>query len=374
MQVRYDKNLLLRGRMRKKLVVSGLVVILLILGLIIAWPFLIDKAIKSQGKAIIDRFQYQLLKDGKLHVITVGTGTPIANPGRAQSCVAVIADGVFFMIDAGAGAAQQADLIGLPLSELQIVFLTHLHSDHMADLPLVASKGWRFGREIPLHIYGPIGTEAMMDALNRAHRPDREYRYANIKDFAAPLEIAEPIGHDLETPESTEKKLVYQFENGLKVYMFAVEHAPVEPAFGFRIEYKGRVIVISGDTKASENMVRHSQGADLLIHEAFNKNLVNRVLALTADDPSVISKKSARISQKLGKQVQKYHTSPVEAANIAARAGVKKLVLTHIDPPLGPLIPRHLVTQAFFLKGISDVYDREVVIAEDGMSFEFELK
>ena len=92
--------------MRKKLVVSGLVVILLILGLIIAWPFLIDKAIKSQGKAIIDRFQYQLLKDGKLHVITVGTGTPIANPGRAQSWVAVIADGVFFMIDAGAGAAQ----------------------------------------------------------------------------------------------------------------------------------------------------------------------------------------------------------------------------------------------------------------------------
>ena len=359
--------------MKKKLVVVGGILIVVIVAFLVAKPYLIDIAIESQGKAVINRFNYGLLTDGKLHVITVGTGTPIPNPRRVQSCLAVIADGVFLLIDAGAGAAQQADMIGLPLSEIQAVFLTHLHSDHIADLPLVASKGWRYGRSIPLHMYGPSGTREVIDALNQAHYFDRQYRYGNIKEFASSLEIAAPIGHDLETPNSTEGKLVRQFDNGLKIYAFNVEHAPVEPAFGYRIEYKGRVIVISGDTRATENMVRHSQGADLLIHEAFNKNLVNRMLELTADDPSMAANKSARMLRKLGKQVQGYHTSPVEAAEIATKAGVKKLVFTHIDPPMGPFLPRRLVTQPFFLKGISDVYDGEVVIAEDGMFFDFEL-
>jgi len=260
------------------------------------------------------------------------------------------------------------------LSDLKVVFLTHLHSDHIADLPLVASKGWRYGRTHPLHIYGPIGSEETLDGLNQGHHLDREYRYANIKEFAAPLDIAAPIGHDIGTPGPTEKKMVYQFDNGLKVFAFAVEHAPVEPAFGYRVEYKGRVVVISGDTKACENVARHAQGADLLIHEAFNKNLVNRMLALTADTPVTDKNKSIQMIRSLGKKVQTYHTSPVNAAEIASQAKVKKLVFTHIDPPLGPFLIRRLITQPFFLKEVTNVFDGEVVIAEDGMHFKLELK
>jgi len=360
--------------MKKKIAVYGAILIVLMAVLFFIRPFLIDAGIKRQAEAIGNRFHHEFLKDGKMHVITVGTGTPIPNPRRAQSCVAVIADGVFILFDAGAGAAQQADILGLPLSDLNAIFLTHLHSDHIADLPLMATKGWRYGRSSKLQVYGPIGSEETLDGLNQGNRLDREYRYANIKEFAAPLNIAAPIGHDIGTPGSADKKLVYQFNNGLKVFAFAVEHAPVEPAFGYRVEYKGRVVVISGDTKACENVARHAQGADMLIHEAFNKNLVNRMLALMADNPAADENKSTRMLKKLGKKVQNYHTSPVEAAEIATRAKVKKLVFTHIDPPLGPFLPRRLVTQPFFLKGVTSVYDGEVVIAEDGMHFKLELE
>ncbi len=319
------------------------------------------------------RFHHELLKDGKLHIILVGTGTPNPNPRRVQSSLAVIVDDVFVLFDAGAGAAQKADEIGLPLSELKAVFLTHLHSDHIADLPLVASKGWRYGRTHKLHMYGPEGTEEVLNGLNQGHRLDREYRHLNIKAFSAPLDIAAPIGHDIDSPAPTEKKLVYQFENGLKVFAFAVEHAPVEPAFGFRVEYKDRIVVISGDTKECKNIARFSQDADLLIHEGFNKNLVNRMLDLVNGDPEASENKSVQMLMNLAKKVQNYHTSPVDAAKLAAQASVKKLVFTHIDPPLGSFLPRRLVTQPFFLKDVADVFEGEIVIGEDGMQFDLEV-
>lgn len=351
--------------MRKTIVIIGVCLVIIAAGFFIFWPVFIDIGIRSQARRIGERFRHDLLNDGRLHVITVGTGSPNANPRRVQSCLAIIVDGVFILIDTGAGSAQQADLMGLPLSDLNAVFLTHLHSDHMADLPLVASKGWRFGRRTRLDVFGPVGTINTINGLNEGHRLDREYRYQNNKDNFAPLEIAEPIGHDIETPGPAEKKLVMSYTNGLSVFAFTVEHAPVEPAFGFRVEYKERSVVISGDTRRCENIARQASGADLLIHEAFNKNLVRRMVAVFSDSKN----KSMLSMKKMAVQVQKYHTSPVEAAEMAARANVKKLVFTHIDPPLGPFLVRRLVTQPFFMKGVSDVFKGEVVIAEDGTHF-----
>jgi ribonuclease Z len=359
--------------MNKKRATLGGILIVLLIGTFLSRHALIDVAIQRQAEALGNRFHHELLNDGKMHVILVGTGSPNPNPRRVQSCVAVIADGVFILFDVGAGAAQQADILGLPLSDLKAVFLTHLHSDHIADVPLAASKGWRFGRTGQLDIYGPAGTKDTIAGFHQAHRLDRVYRYKNIKEFSAPLDIAAPMGHEIDTPGPTEKKLVHRFSNGLRVYAFTVEHAPVVPAFGYRVEYKGHTVVVSGDTRACENVARQAKGADILIHEAFNKNLVNKMLTLTAPVPGVEVNKSTRMLRSLGKKVQNYHTSPVDAAKIASRANVKKLVFTHIDPPLGPLLPRRLVTQPFFLKGVSDAYKGDVVIAEDGMHFELEL-
>jgi len=343
--------------------------VILAAGLYIIKPYLIDKAILHHAEVLGDRFRYDLLNDGKMHVITIGTGSPIANPHRVQPSTAVIADGVFIILDAGAGAAEQADLQGLPLSDLNAVFITHLHSDHIADLPLLASKGWRYGRTTPLPVYGPVGTSEMADGFNRAYSFDKKYRYENIKGYALPIEKAEPTGHDITTPGPIEKKLDYTFENGLKVFAFVVEHAPVEPAFGFRIEYKGRSVVVSGDTRACENMVLQSQGADLLIHEANNFALLDYMSKLIGDRDN----KTLQSMKVLAKKIQKYHTSPVQAAELASRAKVRKLVFNHIDPPMGPYLVRKLVTEPFFMTGVSDIYSGEAIIAEDGMSFQFEL-
>jgi len=360
--------------LKTKLTILGAMTVFLIAILFLGRSYIIDAGIRQQAKKIGNRFHHELLSDGKMHIITVGTGSPNPNPRRVQSCLAVIVDGLFILFDAGADSAQEADKLGLPLSELEAVFLTHLHSDHIADLPLMATKGWRYGRNNKLHVYGPIGTVDTVAGLNQGHRLDRVYRYANIKGFSAPLDIAAPVGHDIDTPDPAEKKMVVEFSNGLKIFCFGVEHAPVEPAFGYRIEYKNRVVVISGDTKACENVARHAQGADILFHEAFNKNLVNKMLALTADTPVAAQNKSIRMIRSLGKKVQTYHTSPVGAAEIASRARVKKLVFTHIDPPLGPFPVRQLITQPFFLKGVDEIYAGETVIAEDGMHFILEWK
>jgi ribonuclease Z len=360
--------------LKTTLTIVGAGIIILIAVLFLGRSHIIDAGIRQQAEKIGNRFHHELLTDGKMHIFTVGTGSPNPNPRRVQSCLAVMVDGLFILFDAGAGSAQEADKLGLPLSDLEAVFLTHLHSDHIADLPLMASKGWRYGRSNTLPVYGPVGTIEVVAGLNQGHRLDRVYRYANIKGFSAPLDIAAPVGYDIATPGPAGKKMVVEFSNGLKVFCFGVEHAPVEPAFGYRIEYNNRVVVISGDTRACENVARHAQGADLLFHEAFNKNLVNKMLTLTADTPVAAQNKSIRMIRSLGKKVQTYHTSPVSAAEIASRARVKKLVFTHIDPPLGPFPVRQLITQPFFLKGVSDAFKGDVAIAEDGMYFVLKLK
>ena len=107
--------------------------------------------------------------------------------------------------------------------------------------------------------------------------------------------------------------------------------------FGFRIEYKGRSVVLSGDTRACENMVLQSQGADLLIHEANNFALLDHMAKLIGDRES----KTLQALKVLAKKIQKYHTSPVQAAEIASRAKVRKLVFNHIDPPMGPYLVRN---------------------------------
>jgi len=355
--------------MKKKITIIGAIIVILTAGFFIAKPFIIDKALLSQAENLGDRFRYDLLKDGKMHVITIGTGSPIANAKRAQPSTAIIADGVFIIIDAGTGSATKADLQGLPLSDLDAVFITHFHSDHIADLPLLASKGWRYGRTTTLPVYGPVGTSKVVDGFNQAYRFDKTYRYKNIKGYALSIKKAEPYAQEITTPGPTEKKLVRTFKNGLKVYAFTVEHAPVKPAFGFRVEYKGKSIVVSGDTRFTENMVIQSKDADLLIHEANNFALLNHLSKLVGDRKS----KTLQALKVMAKKIQKYHTSPVQAATIASRAKVKKLVFNHIDPPLGPYLIRKLVTEPFFMKGVSDVYKGEVIISEDGMHFQFKL-
>ena len=356
----------------KKLLI-GVALIIGVVGVVIwlSYPKLVDFAIKRQVRASVEGLRTDLLEDGKLHVIVVGSGSPAPDPYRVQTCVAVIADNDFLLFDAGGASAYRLGLLGLPAQYLTTVFFTHLHSDHISDLPLVANLGWRHGRKNTLNVYGPAGTEAVVNGFNQAHRPDLMFRHENTKSFTAPVETALPVGHEVTVPSEKGNVLVYEGKNGLRVYAFLVDHRPVEPAFGYRIEYKGCKVVISGDTCRCENVAREAQNADILIHEAYNKKLVDRMLALTSEELNKSEYGKHLMDEARG--VQHYHTSPVEAAEIAAEANVQTLVFTHIIPPLGPPPAKRLVTRPFFLEGVSDAFKGKFVIAEDGMQFDLPL-
>ena len=145
--------------------------------------------------------------------------------------------------------------------------------------------------------------------------------------------------------------------NGLKVTMFRVLHDPVKPAVGYRFEYKGNVVVVSGDTAKSESVIEHAKGADLLIHEALNRDMMGRIAGIVSEHGNPRLGKMA--NDTLG-----YHTSPVEAAQVAHDAGVKTLVLTHLVPG-----PRNFVMRHMFLAGVDDAFSGEVILGEDGQRF-----
>jgi ribonuclease Z len=350
--------------MKKRLIWGVLIFGLVVVGLWLFYPHLVDIAIKHQAMSFVERLQTSLLIDGRLHVIVVGSGAPVPDPYRVQACVAVIVDGAFLLFDTGGASAQRLDILGLPTLELNGVFFTHLHSDHIADLPLVANLSWRYGRRQSLAVYGPTGTEAVVNGFNQAHRPDIGFRYENTKAFRAPPDVALPIGHDIASPGKENRALVYEGQNGIRVYAFLVDHQPVEPAFGYRIEYQGHILVISGDTRRCENVARHAQDADLLIHSAFNKKLIDRMLDLT---PIALQNtpQGKRMVEE-ARQLRDHLASPVDVADIAAKANVHALIFTHVIPPLGNRIARFLITESFLMDRVKDRFTGKVIIAEDG--------
>jgi len=169
--------------MIRKLIIAGLVLAMILVTLLFTQSTLRDWAIERRLRDPSWRFQTGLLTDGHLHVVTVGTGSPALDADRVQSCLAVLADGAFILFDAGAASAWRAEQLRLPLADLNAVFLSHLHSDHIADLPLMANISWRYGRKHPLIVFGPEGSVKMMAGFNQAYQTDAEFRHADMKEY-----------------------------------------------------------------------------------------------------------------------------------------------------------------------------------------------
>jgi ribonuclease Z len=293
---------------------------------------------------------------------------------RANACVAVIAGGRVVIIDAGPGSWAKLAALQVPAAKVETVLLTHLHSDHIGDLGELATQSWLGGRKIPLNVYGPPappeserttnaegetlgenGTEKAVTGFAQAYNSDAEFRIAQGHDLV-PTEAARMIGHDIPAPAAEESVTVYD-QDGLKISAFLVNHDPVEPAFGYRIEYRDRAAVISGDTAKVPNMVRFSKGADLLVHEALSTRLVE--LLASALDQSGNTRAGT-----MGRHIIAYHTTPVEAAKIAKQADVKLLVFTHEVPPLRNGLMRHM-----FMDGVAEARgpNGDIMLGRDGL-------
>jgi ribonuclease Z len=294
------------------------------------------------------------LDDGALHVVLCGTGSPLPDPTSAASCTAVVAGERVWVVDVGPGSQEVAQLLGVPRAALGGVLLTHFHSDHIGELGEWATQSWIAGRKQAFHVFGPTGVKRVATGFQQAYGLDDEYRIAHHGAEHLPPSATEWTIHEF--PVGQGEAVVIHREGGLTIEAFAVDHAPVSPAVGYRFEYGGRSVVISGDTDVSSSLQANARGADLLVHEALLKDLAGQL------SEGFGRAGEARL-QRLSADIIDYHTSPAEALEAAQIAGVDMLVMTHLVPP----IPGRLRSW-FFARGLEGG-DVDVVLGEDGMHF-----
>ncbi len=238
-----------------------------------------------------------------MEVTLLGTGTPRPSIERFGPATLVEANGRFFIFDSGRGITMRLQQAGIALSKIEHVFLTHLHSDHVSGLSALWLTSWIWQRPNKLKLTGPAGTQAFAKHLALAHQADKHYRTEHTKLNNAVFDIA---SHDIAA-----EGVVYDHD-GVKITAFLVDHGPVEPAYGYRIDSGAQSIVISGDTTYAKNLIRFSKNADLLIHEiaAADANLL-------ANNPRL-------------KKVMSYHTTPAQAAKVLQATQPKAAVFTHV--------------------------------------------
>lgn len=333
---------------------------LLITGLLLAGCEVADNLVaRAMQQQVADNLSNRFLNelpDG-LHVYVCGAGSPMPDPERAGPCLAVIAGQQLFLVDVGSGGVRNLGPAGIMAGRVEGVFLTHFHSDHIDGLGEIAMQRWAGGHHAePLPVYGPEGVNSVVAGFNQAYELDVSYRIAHHgRDTVVPSG-AGLAARSFTRPEGLEAITLVD-DGNLRVTAFSVDHSPVSPAVGYRFDYKGRSILISGDTTRSKTVEKQARGVDLLLHEALSPELV-AILAAGAREAGVAH------MEKISHDILDYHTSPVDAARVAAAAGARQLVYYHIVPAL-PL--RYL--KRMFVRGVADVYDGPVTISTDGDFF-----
>lgn len=292
------------------------------------------------------------LGDG-LHVVLCGAGGPLYDPKRSSPCTLVIAGDTQILVDAGSDSAKQMARFGFNVGQTDLVLLSHFHSDHIDGLGEVATIRWAQGANTkPLPVIGPEGVVEVVAGFNVAYEHDQQYRHAHHGDTVTPLAGAGMTATAFNAPPEGIAREIYQ-RGDVRIEMFQVDHHPVHPAVGYRLFYKDRSVVISGDTRRSGNVLAMAKGADLLVHEALSP-------ALVADMRAAAEAVGNAVVAKVAADIPDYHTSPVEAAVIAREAGVGHLLFYHVVPAL-PLPGMDVL----WLDGVTDEFT-EFTLGQDG--------
>ncbi|MEQ1438227.1 MBL fold metallo-hydrolase [Fontimonas sp. SYSU GA230001] len=347
----------------KKLLIGAIVLAALAVGGLAALqiPALQDRLIEAAIRSRMDESdRAPLFADDALRLLVCGSSSPLPAPDRARPCLAVIAAGRFYVVDTGPGSWNRLALLRIPGQRIGGVLLTHFHSDHIGDLGEFNLQTWVAGRGAPLKVWGPAGVERVVAGFNESYALDAGYRTAHHGAALLPPADGMMEAHPLAL--ATDGSAQVAFTDGdLTVRVFPVTHTPIEPAVGYRFDYKGRSLVISGDTVKDAHLIEAARGADLLAHEAQNNDIVARMhdAASALDRPRL---------QKVLVDIPSYHTSPVEAAEVANAAGVPLLLMYHLTPP-----PPNRIAESVFLRGVAAVRKGGVVLARDGTLIELPL-
>ena len=292
-----------------------------------------------------------------MQALVCGAGSPLPSRDAAGPCIAVLAAGKIWIVDAGSGAAENLQVWNLPGQKIAGVLLTHFHSDHIAEVPDVKLARWVGGASTPMPVYGPEGVGEVTAGYNRAYRQSHQYRVDHHGADFIPPEVAElaphPIGIRKGDPEG--KTIVVLEEDGLRITATKVDHFPVDPAVAYRFDYKGRSVTISGDTEKSDALTKLARGSDVFFHEALADHVV-RIMSEAATE--VGADRPAKITA----DIPDYHTSPVEVAEIANEADAKLLIYYHLVP-----YPNNFMLERIFMRGVSDVRPDGAMLGFDGL-------
>jgi ribonuclease Z len=284
-----------------------------------------------------------------MRVVICGSASPLGNdPERAQACIAVITPEHFMLFDVGARSPQRINEARLPTSRLTGVFLTHFHSDHITGLPDINLASWVQGRKQSLKVYGPAGVNKVVGGFNDAYQLDRGYRTAHHG-----AELLPPAAGPM-TPVAFEAGSVVLQDELIKVTSFAVEHPPIEPAVGYRVDYRGRSVVISGDTNAVDGLFDVAQGADLLLHDALSRTLLDPMIAVTKE-------LNVPVMPTIMTDVIDYHADTTTLPARAADAGIRQLAFYHLVP-----VPGNALAEKMFLRDMP----ADVILVRDLHTFD----
>ncbi|HTO71022.1 MAG TPA: MBL fold metallo-hydrolase [Myxococcota bacterium] len=299
-----------------------------------------------------------LFSDDALRAYLCGSGSPLPHATRAKACVAVFAAGRFWIVDTGPGSWNRLALSRIDPARIGAVFLTHFHSDHIGDLGEFNLNTWVAGRPSALRVFGPPGVERVVAGFSEAYALDTGYRIAHHGADFLPADAGRMLAKPIPSLDENAERAVVLEENGLTVSAFQVHHDPVKPAYGYRFDYRGRSIVISGDTAKCESVARAAKGADVLFHEAQANHLIAMIgaAAQAANRPR---------AAKIMADIPSYHTTPVEAAEIANEAGVHLLVLYHLNPP-----PPTKLIEPMFARGVDEARHGDWTLGDDGLLVE----
>ena len=295
----------------------------------------------------------ELYGDDAMRVLICGSASPLPHPTRARPCTAILAAGKIWVVDVGPGSWNHMGGWRIAGERIGAVLLTHFHSDHIGELGEWNLQTWVAGRPAPLSVIGPEGVQSVVAGFNEAYALDRGYRVAHHgADFNVPalgLMIPAPIAF----PVGATSAVVHDTD-GLRITAFLVDHRPIVPAVGYRFDWRGRSVVVSGDTVKSANLIAAARDADVLVHEA----QANHIVKILGEVAAANRPRAAKIMA----DIPSYHTTPVQAAEVANEANVKLLVMSHLTPP-----PPNALLARIFVRGVDDVRPSGWVLADDGM-------
>jgi ribonuclease BN (tRNA processing enzyme) len=277
---------------------------------------------------------------GPTRLILLGTaGGPRPQKNRSAPAQAIVVNDAVYVVDCGDGVARQLVLADIPLTQLRHILITHQHSDHNADYGNLLLLAWAAGLQTRVDAWGPPPLARMTRLFLEMNNYDIKTRIADEKRV--------PLAPLIHTHEVREPGTIFRDAN-VKVSAALVDHPPVVPSFAYRFDSADRSIVISGDTRPSDNLVKLARNADVLVHEAFYPAGVDRLAAKVPNAPD------------LKRSIISHHTSAEDAGRIAGAAGVKTLVLSHLVPSDDPAI-----TDQMWIDAASVHFKGRIVVGKD---------